>query len=127
MSKPIHQEVDIAASPQRVYAALTQAEQFAGFTGAPAEIGGDGDTFSCFGGMIVGRNVELVAGARVVQAWRVKTWPEGIYSIVRFALTAQGSGTRLTSDQAGFLDGQREHLDPGWHKMYWEPLRKYLG
>ena len=29
------------------------------------------------------------------QAWRLKTWPEGLYSIVAFELEVNGSGTRL--------------------------------
>jgi hypothetical protein len=63
---------------------------------------------------------------RLYQAWRAGNWPEGVYSVVRFELVGEGAGTRLTFDQSGFPDGQREHLDEGWPKMYWEPLRKYL-
>jgi uncharacterized protein YndB with AHSA1/START domain len=61
MSKPIHQEIVFNASPKRVYEALTNARQFSKFTGgAPAEISHEpGGAFSCFGRMIVGRNIEL--------------------------------------------------------------------
>ena len=45
---------------------------------------------------------------------------------VTLVLDSSGAGTRLTFEQSGFPDGQREHLDGGWSKMYWEPLRKYL-
>jgi uncharacterized protein YndB with AHSA1/START domain len=39
MSEPIHQEVDFAASPQRVYEALTDSKQFTAFSGGiPEEI-----------------------------------------------------------------------------------------
>jgi uncharacterized protein YndB with AHSA1/START domain len=129
MADAIHQEVVIEASPQRVFAALTEAAQFSGFTaGAPAEIDGRaGGAFSCFGGQIVGRNVELVPGKRVVQAWRSGGWSDGVYSIVRFELTPEGKATRVVFDQSGYPAGEDAHLAPGWHKMYWEPLRKYLG
>jgi Activator of Hsp90 ATPase homolog 1-like protein len=46
---------------------------------------------------------------------------------VRFELDAQGSDTKLTFDQSGFPDSNREHLESGWPKMYWEPLKAYLG
>jgi activator of HSP90 ATPase len=124
----IHQEIDLKGSPQRVYDALLDSKQFSAFTGVPAEIHSEaGGAFSCFGGVIRGRNVELVPGHRIVQAWRSGGWPEGSYSIVKFELNQQGSGTRLVMDHRGFPDGQREHLEAGWKEHYWEPLATYLG
>jgi activator of HSP90 ATPase len=123
----IHQEVTINASPQRVYDALTQGERFSKMTGAPAEIEGkEGGRFSCFGGMITGRNVELATGQRVVQAWRAGNWEPGVYSMARFELKPEGSGTRLVFDHTGYPPDQGEHLAKGWEANYWEPLRKAL-
>ena len=82
--------------------------------------------FSLFGGYIVGRSLELVPGKRVVQAWRAAQWEEGVYSIVRFELKPVDSGTRLVFDQAGFPEGTGAHLEEGWKKMYWDPMRKYV-
>lgn len=128
MSTTIHQEIKLDATPQRVFGALTDSAQFSTLTGgAPASIGRDeGGAFSCFGGMITGRQVELVPGKRIVQAWRAANWDEGVYSIARFDLVADGGTTRLIFDQSGFPAGQGEHLEAGWHKMYWEPLTRYL-
>ena len=128
MSDSIHQEVVIDASPDRIYEALTSDQHFSGLTGgAPSEIDATaGGAFSCFGGMITGRNIELVPGRRVVQAWRVNTWPDGTYSIVRFELEAKGTSTQLVFDQSGHPATAKPDLEGGWHKMYWEPLRKYL-
>ena len=127
MSRPIHQEIVLPGHPDRVYEALTRAEVFSAFTGAHARIDPvAGGELSCFDGNIEGRHIELVPGKRIVQAWRVSSWNAGVYSIVRFALHAAGDETSLTLDQDGFPDDARDHLDPGWHKMYWEPLRSYL-
>ncbi len=128
MSKPIHQEVVFQASPRRVYEALTDAKHFSAFSGgAPAEISREaGGPFSCFGGQITGRTIELVPNQRVVQAWRAGNWNDGIYSIARFELKGEGAETRLVFDHAGFPEEQRSHLEGGWPAMYWEPLRKYL-
>jgi len=127
-SIPIHQEIEYKASPQRIYKALLDSKQFSAFTASPAQIHAEaGGAFNCFGGRVVGRNIELVPNQRIVQAWRLTEWPEGLYSIARFELKAQNSGTRLIFDHTGFAPEDREHLDPGWHRMYWEPLRKYLG
>ena len=132
MPTTIHQEIEFNTSPERVYEALLDAKQFSTFSGAPAEIEPEaGGAFSCFGGMVTGRNVELVPKKRIVQAWRVKIWPEGVYSIVAFELEPKGSGTRLRMAHDGFPEDMRAHLngempDGGWHRQYWEPLKKYL-
>src|SRR5580765_1482485 len=56
----LHQEIGINASPQRIYDALLDSKQFATFTGMAAEISRDaGGAFSTFGGLVVGRNIEL--------------------------------------------------------------------
>ncbi|HWU89175.1 MAG TPA: SRPBCC domain-containing protein [Kofleriaceae bacterium] len=129
MQDPIHQELVFETAPARIYEVLTDAGQFSKMCGgAPTEIDArPGGAFSCFGGMILGRNVECAPGERLVQAWRVKTWDPGIYSIVRFELRPEGTATRVLLDHAGFPDGQGEHLAKGWHANYWEPLRKVLG
>jgi activator of HSP90 ATPase len=128
MTDGIWQVLAFAASPRRIYEAILDSRQFSEFTGAPAEISRDpGGAFSCFGGMITGRNIELVPDQRIVQAWRVGNWPEGNYSIVHFELKAHDdTGSSLTLHHAGFPEGNREHLESGWHKMYWDPLAKYL-
>jgi activator of HSP90 ATPase len=121
----IHQEVDFAAPPQRLYETLLDSKQFAALSGAPAEISREvGGAFSAFGGHIVGRNVELVANKRIVQAWRPVSWPAGVYSIVRFEFKAHGSGTRLVFDHIGFPEGEHDHLAEGWESHYWALLKK---
>lgn len=123
----IHEEIDFTANPHRLYEALLNAKQFTAFSGRPAEINREaGGAFSLFGGQIVGRNVELVPNQRIVQAWRAADWPEGTYSIARFELKAQGTGTRLVFDHIGFPEGLHDHLAQGWKDHYWEPLEKYL-
>jgi activator of HSP90 ATPase len=122
---PIHQEVVLPASPARVYAALTSSAEFTAATGRAAEIGaGEGAAFSLFGGMIHGRHVELAPGARVVQAWRVKMWEPGMYSLVKFTVVPEGSGSKLVLDHTSYPAEQKEHLVAGWEKNYFEPLAK---
>lgn len=128
MTETIHQEQVYAVEPTRIYALLTNADEFSKLSGgAPAEIDATaGGAFSCFGGMIEGRNIECEAGVRLVQAWRVKAWEPGVYSLVRFELRAHDGGTRVCLDHSSFPAGQGEHLAAGWHKNYWDPLRQAL-
>ena len=128
VSATIHQEDDFTASPHRVYAALLNEKQFAAMTGAPAKLGpNEGDAFSLFGGAIVGRNLELVADRRIVQAWRDSDWGPGVYSVARFELNAAGQGTHLVFDQGGYPLSDYASLVSGWHSHYWEPMKKYFG
>jgi len=140
-AESIHQEPVFKTSRKRVYEALTDAKQFdkvvrlsaamkSGMPpGAkPLEIGAEaGGAFSLFGGYITGRQVELVPNERIVQAWRAGGWDPGIYSIARFELVEQGSGTKIVFDHSGFPKGDAEHLAEGWKINYWEPLEKFLG
>ena len=138
-SDAIHQEPVFTASRKRVYDALTDAKQFdkviqlSGVMQAmhlpdkPAEISREaGGAFKLFGGYITGRQVELVPNERIVQAWRAGGWNPGIYSIAKFELVEQGSGTKIIFDHTGFPQGKAEVLASGWKAHYWEPLEKLL-
>lgn len=136
-AESIHQEPFFKASPKRVYEALTDTKQFdkviqlsaakMSMGGKPTEIvSKEGGTFALFGGYITGRQIELVPNERIVQVWRVGSWDPGAYSIARFELTEQGSGTKLVFDHTGFPAGLGKHLAAGWETNYWEPLGKFL-
>ncbi len=125
----IHQEVTIEATPAAVYGVLTSSEDFTKMTGGrAAKISKDaGGAVSLFGGDIAARNIELVPGKRVVQAWRSQSWPEGVYSLVTFALAAAGKGTKITFTQAGHPAEAQQMLEGGWQQMYWGPMKAMLG
>jgi activator of HSP90 ATPase len=127
----LHQEIEYKALPQRIYETILSSTDFTAFSGYPAEIDPKvGGAFSMFGGLVVGRNVELIPNQRIVQAWRLsKEFPDGIYSLAKFELKTEkpeGSGTRIILDHTGFPEGHFDHLDLGWYSHYWDPLRKFL-
>jgi activator of HSP90 ATPase len=139
-AESIHQEPVFRASRKRIYNALMSAGDFARIerlgearqsgmslgseaTQISPQVGG---SFTLYGGNIVGRQIELVPDRRIVQAWRVVDWSPGTYSIAKFELTEEGSGTRILFDHTGFPSGQAQHLASGWTGNYWEPLRKFL-
>jgi activator of HSP90 ATPase len=123
----IHYEIEFKPNPQRLYEAILDQKQFAAFSGLPATIDPTpGGAFSQFGGLIVGRTIELVPNQRIVQAWRPSHWDSGIYSIVHFEFHSPGAETNLVFDHTGFPAGDYDSLDSGWHSHYWEPLKKFL-
>ncbi|MGB6482854.1 MAG: SRPBCC domain-containing protein [Candidatus Acidiferrales bacterium] len=136
----IHMEPVFKASPSRVYEALTNTKQFDQVVKLSAAmqsgmVSGNkptvlspeaGGAFSLFGGYVTGRNIELVPNRRLVQAWRPGGWAPGIYSIAKFELTEQDSGTIIIFDHTGFPRGTAPHLAEGWHENYWNPLTRVL-
>ena len=137
----IHQEISLLAAPDRVYRILTTAEfdrvvqRSAAMTGAMGPVRDatpsmidpqEGGAFSFFGGYVTGRNIALVPGALLVQAWRAGSWDPGIFSIARFSLIAQGADTRLVFDHSGFPSAAASHLAKGWYDNYWTPMAKVL-
>ncbi|MGA3045632.1 MAG: SRPBCC domain-containing protein [Terracidiphilus sp.] len=127
----IHYEIEFHPSPQRLYEAILDQKQFAAFTGLAATIDPTpGGALWMFGGLIVGRNIELVPdnhpNPRIIQAWRPTHWDPGIYSIVRFEFKPRADETALIFDHTGFPAGEYDHLDFGWHTHYWDPLKKFL-
>jgi activator of HSP90 ATPase len=136
----IHQEVDFEADCGRIYHALTDAHDFDALTrlsdavtlvtdpkARPTAISDlVGGPFTLFGGYISGRNLQMIPGTRLVQAWRAGSWDAGDYSVVRFELQSQTRGCRIVFDHRGFPQGQGKSLAYGWRVHYWEPLAKLL-
>ena|SRR5208282_3636560 len=138
-AESIHQEPVFKANRKSVYAALTDSQQFdkviqlSGVVQAmhlgdkPAEISREvGGAFTLFGGYITGRQIELVPNERIVQAWRTGGWAPGVYSIAKFELMEQASGTKIVFDHTGFPNGDAEALASGWTAHYWKPIEKLL-
>jgi activator of HSP90 ATPase len=139
-AQAIHQEATFKASRSRVYTLLTDEHEFQKVvalseavksgkvkTTPPAQIGREaGMAFSIFGGFIEGRNIELVPDTRLVQVWRPKYWPAGIYSIARFELRERPGGTLLIFDHTGFPADDAASLAQGWKQNYWQPMTLVL-
>jgi activator of HSP90 ATPase len=124
----IHRKIKINCRADDVFEALTVEKRFAEFSGAPASIDAKpGGVFSCFDDMISGMTIEILPVKRLVQAWRVFNWESGIYSIAKFELEPiSDSETMLVFDHTGFPEEHHEHLDPGWHEKYWNPMKMLL-
>lgn len=133
-AEAIHQLIYFNVPPARVYHTLMDPHEwvaimrFSSVPNAPLpKIDGHvGSEFALFGGHILGRQIELVPGTRVVQAWRASGWPVGLYSIARFELAPSGGGTTLTFDHTGFPKGDGAHLANGWYLNYWTPMEKHF-
>jgi len=128
MCKTIKQKVRFKAAPAAVYKVLADSSERTKVTGRKANISRKvGGAFSADNGAVSGVNVDLVPGKRLVQAWRRKDFPEGIYSMAAVTLTpTHDGGTELVLTHRGvpkwLIDGTEEN----WRRDYWEKMRAHL-
>jgi activator of HSP90 ATPase len=128
-TRTIRQTVTFPVKPIEVYEALMTTRGHAAFTGAAARISPKvGGTFTAWDGYIHGRNLVLVRGKRIVQAWRPseESWPADHYSTVTFVLEPTLRGTRLKFTHSGVPVEHAGHLSEGWKSSYWVPMRAYF-
>lgn len=127
-TKAIKQKVKFKVSPHDVYEALMDSEKHGAFSGAPANISRDiGGKINAYGEWIEGENTELVPDKKIVQKWRGKDWPSGVFSIATFSLKKVSDGTELTFTHKGVPDEFYDHIEKGWEEHYWSKMRKFFG
>jgi len=120
-------EATFPVSPDRIYELLTDGAMLSTLVNRRGRGGAvEGAWFSLFGDQLEGRQIELVRAERVVQAWRVADWEPGEYSIVRFTLRPEGTGTRVVVDQDGYPARLHQAVANTWRPLYFEPMARHF-
>jgi len=129
MCKTIKQKVKFRLSPDFVYQWLTDSKRHSRLTGETAKISKKvGGPFSLRKGRVTGINVDLVPGERIVQAWRTKEFPKGIFSMATFQLSrSKSGGTELVLTHRGVPKALIPKVEKDWRKTYWEKIRQLAG
>lgn len=126
-TKNIKQGAMFLVSPARVYKALMDSKQHSKFTGDVAKISKKvGGKFSAFSGYIMGTNLKLEPGKKIVQSWWAKGWPKGHKSEITIVLKKAAKGTKLMFTHKGVPAKDVKDKIDGWKKYYWQPLKKFL-
>jgi len=119
----------IPASPQAIYDAWLDSKGHADMTGGkPATCStAVGGAFTVWDGYIVGRNLALAPGKRIVQSWRTRKFtaadPD---SEIEVLLDPIGNATRVTVNHRNVPDGHTSYRDGGWQRSYFEPMKVYF-
>lgn len=112
---------DIPASPEEIFAALTNPATIQLWTGEPAEMSTEpGSEFSLWGGSIAGKNIEFDAPRRIVQEWYFGDREET--SIVTIRLHPQKNGTSVELRHTNIPDGDYDEIVEGWNQNYFGAL-----
>ena len=128
MCKTIKQKVRFRARPEWIYEQLADSRWHTRLTGQRAQISRKvGGRFSARGGRVSGINVDLAPGERLVQAWRTKEFPKGIFSMATFQLSRAKAGvTELVLTHRGVPKHLIPKVEADWRKFYWERIRDLL-
>ena len=128
MCKTIKQRVKFKADPGTVYDLLADSRKHAAFTGRAADISRNvGGTFTLGDRDVTGINVDLVPGRRIVQAWRHRRFPEGVFSMAAVTLTpTPDGGTQLVLVHRGVPKELIPETEQAWRDQYWTRIKVWL-
>ncbi|HEX5070996.1 MAG TPA: SRPBCC domain-containing protein [Vicinamibacterales bacterium] len=128
MCKTIKQKVRFRAGPEEIYDLLADSKLRSAVTGQKADISRMvGGPFRSDNGRVTGINVDLVPGKRIVQAWRRRDFPEGVFSMAAVTLApTPGGGTELVLTHRGVPKALIPDTEKHWREVYWARFREWI-
>jgi activator of HSP90 ATPase len=128
MTKAIQQSVRFPVPPEQLFDIYLDSRKHSDSTGGLARISRRvGGKFTAWGGQLRGRNLMIVPGRMIVQAWRATHWadadPDSIL-VLRFSKAPGGAQIDLVHVNVPSHD--HKGVSQGWPKYYWKPWKKYL-
>ena len=128
MTKPIVQSVIFKASPEELFEIYTDSKKHSAATGAKASVSAEaGAKFTAFDNMLAGRNLVVIPGRMVVQAWRATHWKDvDLDSILVLNFSKAPGGGRVDLVHVGVPVHDHKGVTKGWPRYYWKPWKKYL-
>ena len=107
----------IGATPEEVYAAITNPLTLQLWTGEPAEMSTTpGSEFSLWDGSITGKNLEFEEGKKIVQQWYFDGQDEP--SIVTIKLHPDKGNTSAELRHTNIPDEAYNDIVEGWNDVY---------
>lgn len=127
-SSPIKLTIELSASPDEVFAALTEPKLISKWSGqkgkAEAKVGGK---FEMFDGWVKGKVIECKSSKALSYTWQPSDWEETIESVVTYMFAKSKKGTKVTLIHTGFPDEkQRNDHASGWMEHVFDPLKEYF-
>lgn len=114
----------IPATPEEVYAALTNPNTIRLWSGEKAEMSTEpGSEFELFEGSIAGKNLEFEEGKKIVQQWYFGDQEEP--SIVTIKLHPHKYGTSAELRHSNIPDEAFEDITEGWDEAYFGAIIEF--
>lgn len=127
MTPTISQRVKFAASPETLFKMYMDSKKHAASTGAPAKLSRKvGGAWHSHGGAIGGKNLHIIPGKQIVQAWRATIWKKLELSILIMTFEKAAGGGVVEIVHVGVPQHDQTGVRKGWPRYYWKPWKKYL-
>lgn len=115
----------IGATPEEIYAALTNPLTLELWTGEPAEMSTvPGTEFNLWGGSITGKNIEFEEDKKVVQQWYFDGQDEP--SIVTIKLHDAKGSTSVELRHTNIPDEAYADIVEGWNDVYFGGISEFF-
>jgi uncharacterized protein YndB with AHSA1/START domain len=122
----IEQTYNIKATPERVWAALTDPKLQAKWSGDSAEYDARvGGTYILFGDYVTGEIIEYDPPNKLAQTWKPSDWTIDD-SVVTFTLTKSRGGTQLDLVHENVQPEDYDGTAQGWDEYYIGAIQKML-
>lgn len=120
-------QTHLPASPESIYKGWLDSSTHSRMTGGEAIISPEIKAeFSAWDEYITGKNLELVPGKRIVQAWRTVEFSESDPdSRLEILLAAEDKGTKITLIHSNLPDDGMKYKQ-GWIDNYFDPMKTYF-
>ncbi|RIA95485.1 activator of Hsp90 ATPase [Glomus cerebriforme] len=124
----ISEVIELQTSADQVYETLLDPGRVAAWTRSRPDIFRHiGSVFSLFDGNVTGTILELVQNEKIVQTWRLRSWPEGHFSTVTIKFEQASDYTRVHITQEGVPIGEVDAVRNNWQSYYWNPIKSVFG
>ncbi|KAJ3091420.1 hypothetical protein HK100_007181 [Physocladia obscura] len=124
----ITMNVEFVCSASDLYNTLLDPSRVQIWSRGPAtikpEVGAD---VALFGGNVTGKILELVPNKRIVQTWRLKTWPANHFSTVTLFLEEQRESVTLRLSQTDVPVGEKDLTTKNWTGYYFNGIKAAFG
>jgi uncharacterized protein YndB with AHSA1/START domain len=128
MTPTITQRVKFPTSPETLFEMYMDSKKHSASTGAPAKLSRKvGGAWQAHGGAIGGKNLHIIPGKQIVQAWRAGFWKKDELSVLIMTFEKAPGGTIVKIVHVGVPEHDQKGVRNGWPKFYWKPWKKYLG
>ena len=128
MRNTICKTVVLPAPAEELYKMYLDSKAHSEITGAPAKISEEPNSpFEAFGGLLVGRTIQVVKHRLVVQSWRTvnfkKSDPD---STLIISFTPEDDDGRIDLIHLQVPDSDFQGVCGGWDSRYFAPWLAYL-